>query len=89
MEKEEWINEVLNSTRGLKKVSPPESLLHNIRKQAEDERVTESKTAWLVAASVIFIIALNVRVYFKDDAQQQTPSVQEIDNPFSGNNQLY
>jgi hypothetical protein len=89
MDKDKWIEEVLNSTQNIRRVAPRESLLDAIQYKIRAEK-TDAKTVWMVAASVAVLVTLNVAAI---NFYKQSGSVQELkavtDNPFTSNNQLY
>lgn len=91
MERDQWIDDVLNSADTLSKLSPRESLLQDIRKKALGNTTVDAKTVWAVAASIILLIALNLRVIVNSDQKPDKTIMprMQTDNPFSGNNQLY
>lgn len=91
MEREQWIDDVLNSVDNLNKLSPRESLLQDIRKKALGYNTVDAKTVWAVAATIVLLIALNLRLIVNNDERQVDlmPQGTQTDNPFSDNNQLY
>ncbi|MFP9098451.1 hypothetical protein ACLI09_05295 [Flavobacterium sp. RHBU_24] len=89
MEKDKWIEDVLNSTQNMGRVTPRESLLEAIEHKARAEK-KDAKTVWMVAASVAVLLAVNVAVigYYSQNYDIQTVT-EDKDNPFISNNQLY
>lgn len=59
MEREKFINEILNSVDGIGKVNPNDALLQKIENRINESTIS-SKTLWLVAASIAVLISLNI-----------------------------
>lgn len=62
MEKETFINAILNSTNGMTKVHPNADLLSKIEKRIQEKKPVSSATLWLVAASIVVLISINVGI---------------------------
>lgn len=62
MKKEDFIENVLNSTSGIVKVVPIDDLLNRIQAKIEDSQPANNYTKWMVAASILFLISLNIGV---------------------------
>lgn len=87
MEREDFINEILNSTNGIRKVSPNPQVFEKIKMRIEENRVS-SKMLWLVAASIAILIALNLVLWA---AQPKTISneMASLEHSIHKSNQLY
>ena len=59
MEKDRWIENVLNSTNGITKVSPNDQLFSKIQSRINDQKPVETYVKWLIAASIVVLISLN------------------------------
>jgi hypothetical protein len=89
MDKDKWIDEVLNSTQNISRVAPRESLVEAIQYKIRAEK-TDVKTVWMVAASVAILVMLNITaISFYQHSSSTERATAATDNPFSSNNQLY
>jgi hypothetical protein len=86
MNKDQFIEKVLNSTNGIQKVEPNEALFSKIQLRIEDEKPVSNYISWLVAASIILLVSLNVGILFSSNATSKS----ELSNLVPDtNNQLY
>ncbi|WP_264558745.1 hypothetical protein [Flavobacterium sp. N2270] len=89
MEKDRWIENVLNSTNGITKVSPNDQLFSKIQSRINDQKPAETYVKWLIAASIVVLISLNTTYIL----QKNSTNKQNNDNITSlvktANNQLY
>jgi hypothetical protein len=88
MKKENWINEVLNSTNGMTKVVPDELLFSKIQNAIKNRNKVSTKWVWLAAASFAILLSLNSWVLFSKNSNENT-STDLIASTISKNNQLY
>lgn len=90
MEKENWINEILNSTNGMTQVTPNEGLYSKIEQKIFlKENVVSIKTVWLVAASIVILISLNISALQNMKATTNETSEAIIASTLNKSNQLY
>lgn len=89
MEKNEWIEEVLNSANETKKLEPRQSLLLDIEHKIYAGNTVNTKTVWFAAASIILLVSVNLRALSKADDKKIQQDAITTDNPFSSSNQLY
>jgi hypothetical protein len=87
MEKENWIQNVLDSHIGMTKVSPNNDLFSKIEAKIYTEKVS-TETVWLVAASITALIALNIGMLTNSQKQKQTSS-ELLLLTYTTSNQLY
>lgn len=86
MEKEEWIDQVLNSTHGITKVQPSELLFEKIQNRIATK--VPPVMVWLVAASFLILLALNFKaIVQKSDSNQN--EMAQLASSLDQNNQLY
>jgi len=88
MNKETFINEILNSTNGITKVNPSDNLFSKIENQLENKKVVSLKTLWLVAASVVVLISINV-ILLSSKSIRNDATLSVLAKSFNKNNQLY
>lgn len=63
MKKEIFIEDILNSTNGITKISPSDDvLLNKIYSKVEENKPINSSLKWFIAASIIVLISLNIGV---------------------------
>ncbi|NHM06902.1 hypothetical protein G4D82_06690 [Flavobacterium sp. CYK-4] len=86
MEKETWINQVLESTNGKQTAIPNAQLFGQILERLEDK--IPMRWVWVAAASLLLLVALNVKlVYFKSSKQKSATEI--MASQLSKSNQLY
>ena len=89
MEKDKWIENVLNSTDGITKVSPNDQLFSKIQSRINDQKPVETYVKWLVSASIVVLLSLNTTYLI-----QKSNTTNQNNNNISSlvdtvNNQLY
>ena len=88
MKKEDFIENILNSTNGITKVTPNDALLHKIHARLEDNKPAENYTKWLVAASILILVSLNIGILSSSNNKSETNNnLSELVT--TTNNQLY
>ncbi|MQP24231.1 hypothetical protein GFJ94_04030 [Flavobacterium sp. LMO8] len=89
MEKDKWIENVLNSTDGITKVSPNDQLFSKIQSRINDQKPVETYVKWLVAASVVVLISLNTTYLIQksNTSKQNNNNISSLVDTV--NNQLY
>ena len=89
MEKDKWIENILNSTNGIMKVSPNEELFSKIQSKINEQKPAESYTKWLVAASIVILLSLNTTYLIQKSNinKQSNNNVSSLVDTV--NNQLY
>jgi hypothetical protein len=89
MEKEKWITNVVNSTNGMKSVSPSDDLFSKIQQRIQQENKVSSKTLWLVAASIVVLVLLNFSVLTSKTKQRTNSTAAYLEMTVNKSNQLY
>ena len=88
MERNNWIENILNSTNGIIKVMPSDDLFSKIQQKIQQDKKVSSKILWLVAASIAIIIMLNFSVLCK--VKEKTSSTTAyLEMTVNKSNQLY
>jgi hypothetical protein len=89
MKQEEWIQQVMNSTLGIQKVGPSDDLYAKIKdKLSVPIRVSPYKV-WLVAASLILLLGLNISALYSKSKNTQKPENAKSSYYINQSNQLY
>jgi len=88
MERENWIEDVLNSTDAMTKALPHDRLFSKIQARIKKENTVSSKWLWAAAASLTILIALNVKVVFAKSKTQKS-ATERIASELTNSNQLY
>lgn len=79
MNKQQWVEQVLNSTNQLKRAEAPDSLWQKIQQTIEEETnkivLVPKRTVWVAAASVILLIMLNIIAiqHYKPQSAETSP----------------
>lgn len=86
MEKETWIEEVLESAGNIKPAIPDAQLFNQILERIEEK--VPMRWVWMAAASLLLLVALNVKlVYFKSKKEKSATEI--MAGQLSKSNQLY
>ncbi len=89
MEKEKWIENILNSTNGISKVSPNDELFSKIQQRVQQRDVVSAKALWLVAASIAALILLNISVVNLKSKSTPNAATAYFERTINTSNQLY
>ena len=89
MEKEKWIENIVNSTDGMKSVPPNADLFSKIQQRIQQENKVSSKTLWLVAASIAVLVLLNFSVLTSKTKQRANSTTAYLEITVNKSNQLY
>lgn len=89
MEKENWIEHILNSTNGITAVNPGEDLFSKIQQRIIEQDTVPSKTLWLVAASIAALVLLNISVIGSKSKSKQESTSAYLEMTVNQSNQLY
>lgn len=88
MEKENWIEDVFNSTDGMVKVQPDDGLFSRIQHKIKAQNRVAIPWLWLAAASLAILISINIKMlFFKSDAKNE--ELKSVASFLSNSNQLY
>jgi bacteriorhodopsin len=88
METENWINEVLNSTNGMMKVIPDDSLYSKIENRIQKQTTIPSQWLWVAAASFTILLSLNIKLILTK-LNQSNNQTELLASSISKTNQLY
>ena len=88
MEKEKFINEILNSTNGITNITPNDFLLLRIQNKINNQNKVATKWVWMAAASIVFLVSLNSILLFSS-FNKKTNDTELLVNTISNDNQLY
>ena len=90
MHKEEWIDSVMNSTKGMARAQPPTALFENITSKLNsrepDKTISLPIKQW--AAAAIVLLALNIGSVVYSASQNKKIKVTNITNPLAAEMQL-
>lgn len=89
MEKDKWIENVLNSANGITPVAPADDLFSKIQQRIRQENKVSPKTLWLVAASIIVLVMLNFSVLASRTKQKESSTEAYLEMTVNKSNQLY
>lgn len=87
MEREKFINEILNSVDGIAKATPNEVLFHKIEQRIQETTVSP-RTLWLVAASIAVLIAINLLLISGKPSSGES-EIASLEHSINKSNQLY
>ncbi|QBZ98622.1 hypothetical protein [Flavobacterium sangjuense] len=89
MERNNWIENILNSTNGLTPVTPSDDLFSKIQQRIQLESKVSSKTVWLVAASIAVLVMLNFSVIAFKSKEKTSSTTAYLEMTVNKSNQLY
>jgi hypothetical protein len=88
MEKEKWIDTVLNSTNGMTPMEPDDAIFFKIQLRIQNENRISKPWIWVAAASFLVLFSLNIKlIYSKSDHSKSKTELLASD--LSKTNQLY
>jgi len=87
MEREVFINKVLNSVDGITKVTPNDAIFLKIEKRI-DETTISLRTIWLVAASIVVLISFNIML-LSGKSNSNESEIASLEHSINKSNQLY
>ncbi|WP_293890346.1 hypothetical protein [Flavobacterium sp.] len=88
MERNNWIENILNSTNGILKVVPSDNLFSQIQQRIQQDKKVSSKILWLVAASIAVLVILNFSVLCKFN-EKTSSTTAYLEMTVNKSNQLY
>jgi hypothetical protein len=86
MEKENWIENIINS---ITSVAPDANLFSKIQHKIHQQQTVPVKTLWLVAASIAVLLLLNISVLDLKAKQTQSATTAYLEMTVNKSNQLY
>lgn len=87
MERDDYINQILNSVTGIAKVAPSDTVFENIEQLINKSKIS-TKTLWLVAASIVVLISLNI-VLLSNTIKDNDSEMASLEHIINKNNQIY
>ena len=88
MEKDQWIQTVMNSTNGISAVTPSGDLLARIQLKIKQQEKVTPTTVWWIAASIAVLLTLNVALLQKAKTRDNSTS-SYLEHTLNQSNQLY
>ncbi|GIZ08849.1 hypothetical protein [Flavobacterium sp. UMI-01] len=89
MEKEKWINEIIDSTNHIVKVLPSDGLYAKIQTQMNVQKTIDIKWVWLVAASILILASINIKVVLNEIQSVKETEKTALVASLSDTNQFY
>jgi len=88
MEKEYFIEQILNSTNGITNVVPSADLFSKIEHHISEQKVVPIKTIWIAAASIAALLVINVSM-IASKSQSIKMKTEVLSSQLNKSNQLY
>ena len=88
MEKEKWINSVLDSIDEILQVAPSDLLFSGIENKIKEQNVVSIKWIWIAAASFAILFSLNFNVIFSE-SKKSNNDTEMLASSIYNSNQLY
>ncbi|MCG9791251.1 hypothetical protein [Flavobacterium algicola] len=89
MERDKWINEVIDSTNQIVKVTPDDGLYFKIQNKLNVKKNVAREWVWLAAASIVILASINAKVMYKGLEAQEELEETVLLASFSDSNQFY
>lgn len=89
MEKEKYIQDILKSTNGITKATPNAVLFQKIEQRLETEKKAPIQLIWMVAASIVVLLGINIMVLLNQKTTSHNSSIANIAANLQTNNQFY
>jgi hypothetical protein len=89
MKQEEWIQQVMNCTTGIQKVSPRDDLYAKIKDKLNVPIRVSPYKVWLVAASLFLLLVLNISALYSNSKNSQKTDTMKSSYIINQSNQLY
>lgn len=89
MKKNEFIENIFNSSNGIKKVIPNDTLFYKIQSKIDKENNASVNLLFKIAASVAVLITLNIYSLTNSNKNENIDDIASIENTITYNNQLY
>ena len=89
MKKNEFIENIFNSSNGIKKVIPNDTLFYKIQSKIDKDNNTSVNLLFKIAASVAVLITLNIYSLTNSNKNEKIDDIASIENTITYNNQLY
>lgn len=88
MEKENFIEQILNSANGIKRVEPSDDLFIKINNRIQEKQVIPMRMVSLVAASIALLITLNIILVSVKTSKTENVTT-ALEQSINKSNQLY
>jgi hypothetical protein len=88
MKAENWINEIMESTNGMEKVLPNQSLFDKIQNRINLETKFSFEWILITAASFALLIAINIKL-LKSSATKSNTQTETVISTLSNTKQFY
>ena len=89
MERNNWIQNILQSTNGIKTIAPSDDLFLKIQQRIKQESKVSPKTLWLVAASILVLTMLNITIITSKSKSNINSTAEYLEMTVYKSNQLY
>jgi hypothetical protein len=89
MEKENWIESIINSADGIAKAAPNANLFIKIQSKIKEHEIVSTKWIWLAAASLTLLFLLNAKVVLGSKHKTESSPLESLATSLSNSNQLY
>lgn len=87
MERERWIENIIDSGNCIKNIEPNDDLIFKIQNKIDAIEEKDNNFNWLIAASILIIISLNLGVFIHSNMKKKNNEISVLIE--NSNNQLY
>lgn len=89
MERENWINEIIATTNQIVTVEPRDVLFAKIENQLKRQKTIDTRLLWLVAASILVLVSLNIKVILTEIQTVKQSQTTVLAASITDSNQFY
>ena len=89
MERNNWIENILNSTNGITPVMPSDDLFSKIQQRIQQSNKVSPKTVWLVGASIAVLVSINFALLSSKVKEKENTATVYLEHTLNKSNQLY
>jgi hypothetical protein len=89
MERDKWINEIMDNTNQIVKVLPDDGLFVKIKSRLNVKKKVAKEWVWLAAASILILASINIKVIYNELQTEKEIEETVLIAAVSDSNQFY
>ncbi|AWG20070.1 hypothetical protein FFWV33_00315 [Flavobacterium faecale] len=89
MEKDKWIEEVMDTANQIVEVAPADGLYFQIQQKLNAKKKVRKEVLWLAAASIVILASINIKVIYSDLQVEHEIEETALVASVSDSNQFY
>ncbi|MCW2119502.1 hypothetical protein [Flavobacterium sp. 7A] len=89
MEKDKWIEGVMDTAKQIVEVAPADGLYFQIQQKLNAKKKVRKEVMWLAAASIVILASINIKVIYSDLQVEHEMEETALVASVSDSNQFY